>query len=208
MQSYSQYNQDIILYNNFFKTIDKGYFVDIGAHDGVSLSNTKFFEDLGWEGVCIEPQPDIYKKLVTNRKCITIQGAVSDLKKKQIEFCKITGYSSMLSGIIDYYDERHKERILSEIQSYENNTKEKIIVDNYNFNNVIQQENINLLSIDTEGGEDKIINSIDFTRYKIDIILFEDNYDDSYNKLNDNVKKYYRPAKYKLGPDIVLKRID
>ena len=208
MQSYSQYNQDIILYNNFFKTIDKGYFVDIGAHDGVSLSNTKFFEDLGWEGVCIEPQPDVYKKLVTNRKCITIQGAVSDLKKKQIEFCKITGYSSMLSGIIDYYDERHKERILSEIQSYENNTKEKIIVDNYNFNNVIQQENINLLSIDTEGGEDKIINSIDFTRYKIDIILFEDNYDDSYNKLNDNVKKYYRPAKYKLGPDIVLKRID
>ena len=208
MQSYSQYNQDIILYNNFFKTIDKGYFVDIGAHDGVSLSNTKFFEDLGWEGVCIEPQPDVYKKLVTNRKCITIQGAVSDLKKKQIEFCKITGYSSMLSGIIDYYDGRHKERILSEIQSHENNTKEKIIVDNYNFNNVIQQENINLLSIDTEGGEDKIINSIDFTRYKIDIILFEDNYDDSYNKLNDNVKKYYRPAKYKLGPDIVLKRID
>lgn len=208
MQSYSQYNQDIILYNNFFKTIDKGYFVDIGAHDGVSLSNTKFFEDLGWEGICIEPQPDVYKKLVTNRKCITIQGAVSDLKKKQIEFCKITGYSSMLSGIIDYYDERHKERILSEIQSHENNTKEKITVDNYNFNNVIQQENINLLSIDTEGGEDKIINSIDFTRYKIDIILFEDNYDDSYNKLNDNVKKYYRPAKYKLGPDIVLKRID
>lgn len=208
MQSYSQYNQDIILYNNFFKTIDKGYFVDIGAHDGVSLSNTKFFEDLEWEGVCIEPQPDVYKKLVTNRKCITIQGAVSDLKKKKIEFCKITGYSSMLSGIIDYYDERHKERILSEIQSHENNTKEKIIVDNYNFNNVIQQENINLLSIDTEGGEDKIINSIDFTRYKIDIILFEDNYDDSYNKLNENVKKYYRPAKYKLGPDIVLKRID
>lgn len=208
MNSYSQYNQDIVLYNNFFKDIKNGYFVDIGAHDGVSLSNTKFFEEIGWNGICIEPQPDVYNKLKENRKCKTIRGVVSDLKNKKLEFCKITGYSSMLSGIIDYYDERHKERILSEIQSYENNTKEKIIVDNFNFNNLIEETNINFLTLDTEGGEDKIINSINFDKYKIDIILFEDNYNDSFDKLNDNVKKYYKPAKYKLGQDIVLKRID
>jgi len=208
MQSYSQYNQDVILYNNFFKDIDHGYYVDIGSHDGVSLSNTKFYEDRGWNGICIEPQPDAYEKLIANRKCRTLRGAVSDLKVNTVEFCKITGYSSMLSGIIKYYDDRHKERILSEIQSHENNTKEKIVVDNYNFNNVIEETNINLLSLDTEGGEDKIINSIDFSRYKIDVILFEDNYNDSYDKLNSNVKSLYKPAKYRLGSDIVLKRID
>src|SRR5262249_56743026 len=59
MQSFSQLGQDIFVYNTFFRERrTKGYFVDIGAYDGVTFSNSLFFErHLGWQGVCIEPLP-------------------------------------------------------------------------------------------------------------------------------------------------------
>ena len=51
MVFYSQYNQDEYIYNNFFKNKkDKGFFLEIGADDGIRFSNCKFFEEtLNWE---------------------------------------------------------------------------------------------------------------------------------------------------------------
>ena len=37
----------------------KGTFLDLGAYDGVDLSNTRALTELGWAGVCIEPNPVI-----------------------------------------------------------------------------------------------------------------------------------------------------
>lgn len=58
---YSQYQQDRIIYEYFFSNnkytttilseivVDKydGIYVEIGAHNGIEFSNTKFFDDLG-----------------------------------------------------------------------------------------------------------------------------------------------------------------
>lgn len=63
---YSQNNeQDYIL--NYFKDF-KGRFLDIGANDGKTLSNTAALVDLGWEGVMIEPSPKTHVKCVYNYK--------------------------------------------------------------------------------------------------------------------------------------------
>ena len=48
MEFYSQYGQDKFLFENFFKEKNNGFYLDIGAHDGITLSNTYFFEKLGW----------------------------------------------------------------------------------------------------------------------------------------------------------------
>jgi hypothetical protein len=48
---YSQAGQD----DWIMSLIDKGYFVDIGAHDGHEFSNTLALEERGWAGLCIEP---------------------------------------------------------------------------------------------------------------------------------------------------------
>ena len=46
-----------------------GYFVELGANDGISQSNTKYFELFkGWSGVMIEPFHQNYLKCVKNRK--------------------------------------------------------------------------------------------------------------------------------------------
>lgn len=61
---YSQNSeQDIIL--NYFGDY-KGAFIDIGANDGVTFSNTRALSELGWKGVLIDASPKAFKKLQEN----------------------------------------------------------------------------------------------------------------------------------------------
>jgi FkbM family methyltransferase len=59
---------DYMLFKSYFPNLRNGVFLEMGAFDGVKLSNTKFFEDFSdWTGVLIEPLPSDYEKLVKNR---------------------------------------------------------------------------------------------------------------------------------------------
>ncbi len=64
MFSYAQLNQDRNVLNHY-NQLKHGYFVDVGAHDGITLSNTylleKYYE---WSGICIEPLPNQFNKLL------------------------------------------------------------------------------------------------------------------------------------------------
>ena len=75
--SYSQYGQDVYLINSIFPDRINGYFVDVGAYDGITLSNTFILEKhLGWSGICIEPNPEAFEKLRANRSCICFPSAL------------------------------------------------------------------------------------------------------------------------------------
>ena len=55
---YSQMAEDAVLFNMFFKNQRGGTYLEMGALDGVTYSNTLFFQEtLGWKGVLIEPGP-------------------------------------------------------------------------------------------------------------------------------------------------------
>ena len=141
MKFYSQYAQDKYLYDNHLKDVKDGYFLDIGAHDGISLSNTMFFEkEMGWKGICIEPNPVVFDKIVKNRDCICLNGCIADFTGKS-KFLKIEGYCEMLSGLIDEYDERHLKRIDYELQRF-GGSKEIIEVDCFKIEDVLAENNI------------------------------------------------------------------
>ena len=49
---------------SFFSSKGDGYFLDIGAHNGVDLSNTYYLEkELQWNGICVEADPYIFEDL-------------------------------------------------------------------------------------------------------------------------------------------------
>jgi hypothetical protein len=54
---HSQHQQDKWIAQFVFPGLRTGYFVDVGAGDGVRDSNTKALEDVGWRGLCIDPFP-------------------------------------------------------------------------------------------------------------------------------------------------------
>jgi FkbM family methyltransferase len=62
--NFSQNNeQEVIL--EYFKNQPEGIFLDIGANDGQTLSNSRALALSGWSGVCVEPAPDPFQKLET-----------------------------------------------------------------------------------------------------------------------------------------------
>lgn len=180
---HSQCGQDRYVYENFFYGKRKGVFVDIGAHNGIRLSNTYFFEkEQGWSGICVEPLPEIFAELQENRKCILVKGCISD-KPGIAQFFRINGGKEnleMLSGLLDKYDPRHKQRIQKSIRGKEVDC-EIINVPCYLLGDLLDEHeitHINFLSLDTEGGELDILQTIDFDLYQIDVIAVENNYND------------------------------
>jgi FkbM family methyltransferase len=176
----SQYQQDAILNQLYFKDKQNGVFVDIGAHDGKTLSNTYFFEkSLNWKGLCIEPLPKVFQQLKLNRDCLLVEGcAWKEYTTKT--FRMIEGYSEMLSGLVDTYPQQHIDRISAETIHTPQMVKD-IQVQCYDINKLLLDNdllNIDLLSIDIEGGELEVLKQIDYEKVNIDILLVENNYED------------------------------
>ena len=196
----------IDVYEKFFKNKQNGVFVDIGAHDGITLSNTYFFEkSMGWTGICVEPIPEVYNRLKKNRSCVCVQGCIFD-NRDSVPFLKISGWAEMLSGIMENYDPQHLKRIQWEID-LNGGQSEIINVKCYDLTDLLidhHMHHIDYLSIDTEGGELGILQSIDFSRIDIDVIEVENNYHDPF-------QAFLEPLGYRkiceLGPDDIYQKI-
>lgn len=198
---YSQHSQDLWLDENIFKGKKDGFFVDIGALDGTAISNTKFFEESrGWTGVAIEPKPDMFEKLQNTRTCQCVHGVLSNRDEQTVEFLNIEGWAECLSGIVDAYVPSHVDRVNGEIQAH-GGSKEVIQVPNFKFNDIIDQTQIDYVSLDTEGSEFEILQSIDFEKYQIQCFSIEDNYGDG------RISKFMKERGYypivRLGCDII-----
>ena len=166
----------------------------------VDKSNTKFYEELGWKGMCIEPSHKRFKLLSSNRNCICENYAISD-KVGDVEFMDISGWGKGLSGIVEKYDVRHKNRIQQELIHPQNKGNETITVKTELLSNLLDKHNItdiDFCTIDTEGGEFDIIKTIDFDKYKISIILVENNYNEI------NVREYLKTKGYKLVTTLTI----
>jgi FkbM family methyltransferase len=158
-----------------FRELEAGRFIDIGAHDGLTYSNTWFFEKVRrWQGICIEPNPSVFKRLLANRMCTTLNCCISDTAGA-VRFQKITGFSEMLSGIVDKYEAEHVQRIRDEMQEH-GGSSEIITIAARTFSDVVGEHGmpeLNYVSIDTEGGELEILLSIDFRRVFVHVISAE-----------------------------------
>ena len=178
---HSQYKQDEYLETAIFKGYKDGFYVDIGAHDGVSLNNTLYFEkNNNWRGINIEPIKAVFDRLVENRttdRNININCAVCN-RNGEADFYLNEGYTEMLSGIIENFDARHLERLMNE-NTEMSATTQIVKVNTKRLETIFDEHavsHINYLSIDVEGAEFEVIKSIDFTKVFIDVIGFENNY--------------------------------
>ena len=184
MKTYSQYYQDFFIDILLSRKLN-GFFLDIGAHDGVTYSNTFKFEKFrDWKGICIEPNPSVFEKLKANRNCFFENCCISD-KDGEVIFRKIIGHAEMLSGILDCFDEQHIERINIDI-SQNGGSYQDIVIKSKNINNILANYNvtdIDFCSLDTEGAELSIVNSIDFVKYNIRSFSIEKNNESSVKDL-------------------------
>jgi len=167
---YSQWGQDETIVN-FYKGKKNGFFIEIGAADGIQLSNTYMLEqEYGWSGICVEPIPDQYTKLVSNRpRSYCLNMAVYNESHQTVEF-DIANVCSLLSGISSHID-RHGAIV--------NSDKTTVSVQTISLNDLLFKYNapsfIEYLSLDTEGSEYEILKNFNFNKYIFGYIDVEHN---------------------------------
>jgi len=178
MQFYSQIGQDKFLFERFFLGKRNGIFVDIGAYDGRTFSNTLFFEQsLGWTGLCVEPLPGEFEKLKSCRSATCANTCVSDYNGiGDMLDVDVTGDARMLSGLIENYDPRHLERIdRVSIQKNVIRVPVTTLTDLLSAHNLTR---VDYCSLDTEGSELNILKSLDFRQFDISLFTIANNYKD------------------------------
>jgi len=179
--------QDMYAYL-YFNGKKDGFFIDIGAYDGITISNTYAFENIGWKGICVEPVQEIYQKLINNRKCDCVNAAVYS-EESELELIQTRGGRSgfirnMSKSMIK---EAEKEGIIN-----------KYTISTISFESLIKKYNIeyiDFLSIDVEGSEPEVLESIDFNKYKFGLITIENNH-------GERITKYMYTKGYKLFLDL------
>lgn len=205
---YSINGEDYLLWH-FFGKKRKGFFIDIGAFDGIHLSNTFTFERMGWKGLCVEPNPKIFEyckrnrpdSLCLNEACVgnpeieTTKFFVDDLGLFSSIICDYTKLEDLK---IRYQNRGLNYTDFQEIRS-KANTLNKIIGEN--FPNL---QEIDFISIDTEGNEGDVLEGIDFNKYDIRVFVVEANSKNDENKLSKLMRK---KGNYKLARKIMVNLI-
>lgn len=195
MEYYSQYGQDKFLDETVFKKKQNGFFVEVGVCDAIRLSNTYFFEKARkWKGLCIEPNPVQYAKLIKSGRTAQFENYAITDQEGEMDFLAIEGYGKALSGLVDFYNSRHKERIKSELKG--KNSKQTIVkVKTIPLHSLLQLNNITTVdycSIDVEGAELSVLQSIDFDAVDIHCFSIENNYQDK------KITKLMKTSGYKM----------
>ena len=169
----SQAGQDKIIKDHFFKGKKDGFFVEIGAYDGLRGSNCFHFEKyLNWQGIAIEASLIQFEDLKKNRKCQLINKALSSIEK-EVEFVEVIEGLTQMSGINNEIFQKNNKNLIS--KDTKSKTKNKTIKTT-TFDKVIPKgRKIDYLSIDIEGEELDLLKSINFDNYEINVISVENN---------------------------------
>ena len=174
LQSYSQLGQDIWVVQ-FFQGNQKGFFLEIGAGDGLWISNTLLLErEFGWNGILVEPT-SAFEKLIKNRpNCICDNSCISSERKTvalfeifdrgQAELNNLPE-NTLLSVVREDIDVKEGDSLNSYWGVFRKAYKKESvrledILKKYNAPNIIDY-----FSLDVEGYEYEILRNFNFQEY-------------------------------------------
>ena len=170
MNYFSHIGQDRWV-NEVLRGRRNGYFLDFGTFDGVNHSNTFYFEKyLGWKGICVEPNPLYYADACAVRNCITVNAALWPKSRQSLEFFDAHG----LSSLVQFKDTDSNAELRGKF------AKKIISVDTINPTELLDRfaapSLIEYMSLDVEGCELDVLQSLDLKRYRIALATIEHNH--------------------------------
>ncbi len=157
----------------------EGYFLEVGVGNGKSISNTYLLEKLlGWRGLLVEPNRSSHESIKALRDATLVREAAASRGGQKLRFEEYTqagehsrivgtGGYDLAGAATEYYD-----------------------VDTITLNDALSAaqapQDIDFLSLDTEGSELDILAGLDLNRYRFRVMTIEHNHDmDKQRKLGE-----------------------
>lgn len=147
----------------------RGFFLDLAAADGLTHSNTHVLEKwFGWSGICIEPNPTFFAELQSRRRCILDNSVISD-RREQLRFRIDNG---QLGGVVADDTDNN-----SRVRGDQLSTARIVELHARPLNEILERHNaprvIDYFSLDVEGCEERIISTLDFSKYQFRCLTIE-----------------------------------
>lgn len=169
---FAQFGEDKLL-SKIFRDKVSGICVEVGANDGVSDSNTYYFEKIGWKCILVEPNPELCQNIRKVRRSMLHECAASDR------------FGSATLHVAEGSERAHGVSAIGEsaasierIRSYGFTSKPIEVATrtlDFILNASLPNGPIDFISIDIEGHEYEALKGFSTERWTPTIILVEDN---------------------------------
>jgi FkbM family methyltransferase len=160
--SYAQALEDVVL-SRALRQVEKGFWIDVGAHHPLHHSVTKSFSVRGWCGINIEPVSQWFAELVKDRPSdINLNLAASSFDG-MVELHEIlgTGLSTTVKDVADRARGFPQTTITVPCRTLSSICAEHV------------RDDVHFLKIDVEGAERSVLEGCDFERFRPWIIVVE-----------------------------------
>lgn len=169
----SQAGQDQVI-DRFLGGMTKGTFVDIGAYDGITGSNSLYFEKWReWTGVLVEPVSAMRDTAIQHRSAPCLPYAVAD-QKGTAQFVAVTEGYTQMSGLLESYD----TDLLGKVRADPRHSEELISVQTVTIADVLEESGLHapdFVSLDIEGGELAALRVFPFAEFPVRTWAIENN---------------------------------
>jgi FkbM family methyltransferase len=187
----SQFMEDEIIYEKFYSSMAQkcksGIVLEIGGLDGYFVSNSWFFEfGLHWTAVLVEANPTMYQQMMKNRPdAINVWNAICWGEKAKFQLTDMEATGGLVNEMTDANKNAVGNGEIIEVPC----AKLSDILDRYGIRHV------DVFYLDVEGSELMVLETIDWDKVQIDILVIEMSYADLVK--NDNIRKKLGNLGYK-----------
>jgi FkbM family methyltransferase len=180
------------IYLETFGEIDNGYFVEVGAFNGVNWSATNGLAKMGWSGLLFEPNLDFYNKCnqhyKNNNKVIAVNCAILDYIGETRLYLGGSLSTTSEERVETYQDVWWAKSSRLSLDRYE-------VVSVFTLDHMLEKHKVptgfEVLVIDVEGAEAQVLNGMDIDKWSPQIMMVEtheENEDERLSKTAGEIK--------------------
>jgi len=197
----SQNGEDLLLWN-FFGRKRSGFYVEVGAYDGVGFSNSYFFEAIGWHGVLVEAVPELYRSAAAARPNSRVVHAAAGDYDGTIRITIAEGEHGVATLSSATPDRARIAR--------EGGRTREAEVPLRTLNGILDdvREPIDFVSIDVEGTELSVLRGFDLTRFAPRMLVIEDNSGGVDRGVNDYLAQCGYAERFRIEQNAFFMRRD